>query len=239
MLENNRKILCIGDSTSLPGHTNLYEDTWFCRLKENFPVFDFISLFRRSITTEILVTEGGGDLLKEFPLGADCLEFYKPTAIILQLGIVDCAPRLLTNIDKVILKFLPNKISNTYIKGIKFLKKRKVANTLVSLERFEENLRIYIERCTIAEVKTIILIGIPYPDERMIKKNPGIIFNIEKYNKCLLNFSEKYFSVKFINPLDSREYEQNIFADGYHPNPFGNNLVFQSLSDIINQAVMN
>lgn len=47
--------------------------------------------FRRGLTTDVLNTLGGGDI---FTYGSDCLEHFMPDIVILQLGIVDCAPRL-------------------------------------------------------------------------------------------------------------------------------------------------
>lgn len=39
------KIFCIANSLTLPGHLNKYEDTWFYKLKQEFPNSDFISFF--------------------------------------------------------------------------------------------------------------------------------------------------------------------------------------------------
>lgn len=231
------KILCVGDSTSLPGHTNSYEDTWFFKLKHNFTDCDFISVFRRSITTDILVTEGGGDIVDKFPMGADCLEFYNPHIVILQLGIVDCAPRLLNKVDKLILRFLPYRLKDMYIKNLKKIKKRKSSNTIVTAEKFLFNIKSYIERCLLREVKTLILIAIPFPDDRMINKNPQIVTNINIYNKILYDFSERHNFIKVINPLDSRRYNENIFEDGYHPNPFGNEIVYQKIKFVMSNYV--
>lgn len=234
-MTKNNKIMCIGDSTSLPGHNNLYEDTWFYKLKTSFSDFDFISVFRRSITTEILITEGGG-FSDEFPLGADCLEFYKPNIVILQLGIVDCAPRLLNNFDKLILKILTNNLKNFYIKTVKKFKKRKVTNTIVTVDKYQANLKLFLERCVLNEIKTAILISIPFPDERMLEKNPEIILNIKIYNQILSDFTKTYSFVKVINPLDSRNFNESIFEDGYHPNQLGNEIVFQDIKKRITEA---
>lgn len=235
MIKNN-KIICIGDSTSLPGHNNDYEDTWFYKLSKDFPFFDCISLFRRSITTEILVTEGGGHS-GEFPLGADCLEFYNPVIVILQLGIVDCAPRLLNKTDKITLRLLPNNFKNSYIKLLKKFKTRKATNTVVKLDKFQANLKGFLERCILNKIEIVILIAIPYPDERMVQKNPNIILNVVLYNEILAGLSETYEFVKVVNPLDSRNFSENIFEDGYHPNPLGNEIVFQNIKNIIKQYV--
>tara|TARA_X000000368_G_scaffold403028_1_gene377546 strand:- start:1409 stop:1630 length:222 start_codon:yes stop_codon:yes gene_type:complete len=43
------KIFCIADSLGLPGHLNKYEDTWFYKLKQEFPNSDFISFYNKSL----------------------------------------------------------------------------------------------------------------------------------------------------------------------------------------------
>ena len=35
--------------------------------------------------------------------------------------------------------------------------------------------------------------------------------------------------ISFINPLDSRNHSNEIFEDGYHPNVYGNELVYSDL----------
>lgn len=128
-----KKVLCIGDSLSLPGHLNSYEDTWFYLLKKGFPDLDFISYFKRQLSTNVLVSMGGGENgMDKWPKGADCLEAYMPEIVILQLGIVDCAPRLLHNFDKIILKLIPLNHTSNYIKLIKKIRSRNITNTIVS-----------------------------------------------------------------------------------------------------------
>ena len=98
------KVLCIGDSLALPGHLNRYEDTWFYKIKMEYPEYDFISYFKRQLTTDVLTTMGGGEGgVDKWPKGADCLEAYAPEVVIVQLGIVDCDPRLLNRYDRAIL----------------------------------------------------------------------------------------------------------------------------------------
>lgn len=168
-----KKILCIADSLGLPGHLNKYEDTWFYKLKQYFPNSDFISFFKRQLTTDVLVTMGGGEGgVDNWPKGADCLEGYMPQVVIIQLGIVDCAPRLLTNYDKVIMKILPKYFQKSYLSVIKTIRKRNVANTLVPFEKFKSNLNRYIKRAEKIDAK-IIFISISVPDKNMVKKKQG------------------------------------------------------------------
>ena len=91
----------------------------------------------------------------------------------------------------------------------------------------------YIERSLLIGVEKIIFIAIPFPDNRMIKKNPLIEENVSIYNKIIEDLSKKYKFIEVITPLDSRKYNDVIFEDGYHPNPLGNNIVFNALREHI------
>jgi acyl-CoA thioesterase-1 len=90
------KIACIGDSLGMPRENVLYEDTWFFRVQQSHPEKMFISCFQRSLTTDMLL-----DNFDEY-------SFIKPDYLILQLGICDCAPRLIN--DKSFLLVLCHKI---------------------------------------------------------------------------------------------------------------------------------
>jgi len=230
----NNKVLCIGDSTSLPGHTNRYEDTWFFKLKQDFPNYDFISVFRRAITTDILVNEGGGDSVDNLPRGADCLEHYVPDICIVQLGIVDCAPRLIKkkSLESYLLRILPTIISENYINLKKRFLGRNQRNVDVPIEKFQSNLENFIMRCRSINVSKLIFVSICYPNSNFIKKNPDAIINITKYNEVYSQLSGINDFIKVVYPLDSRV-TNNIYEDGYHPNKNGNNLVFEKLKNIL------
>ena len=227
-----KKILCIGDSLALPGHGNRFEDTWFCKLQVHFSNFLFASHFKRAITTEILISEGGGDTV--FPSGADCLEFYLPDIIILQLGIVDCAPRFLkqSSLFTKVLERMPNKIKSLIYTILKKFKKRSSKNADIIPIQFFHYLEVYLNRCKKNNVKKVVIIKICTPDERMIMKNPEIINAIQEYNGIIDEMDNTFDFVTVINPLDAN-LTPNIYDDGYHPNPFGNQLVFEALKKVI------
>lgn len=225
------KILCIGDSLTLPGHGNRCEDTWFYKLQNTFKEDCFFSFFRRAITTNVLSIEGGGDGI--FPSGADCLEFYLPDIVIMQLGIVDCVPRLFKE-NSVILKILrlaPEALRLFIISVIKKVKKRSLDNAYVSLDKFEKNLFDYIKRCERTNTKRVIFIKICMPDSKFIAKNPTVIAAINLYNNIFDELERKFKMVITVNPLKSNTEE--IYEDGYHPNSKGNELVFQCLKNAL------
>lgn len=231
---DKKKILAIGDSLALPGHGNKYEDTWIFKLKVKFPQYDFITYFKRQLTTDVLVTMGGGEEgIDKKPKGADCLEFFKPDIVILQLGIVDCAPRLLYNLGKKIVNRLPNFVSTSYINFIKLIRKRNIENTLVPIKKFRSNLELYFQRCLKENVQKVIIVAISYPDEKMVRKNTDIGTNVDSYNMLFYEFAMKYDFITILTSLDSRNSKEEIFEDGYHPNIYGNNLLFTSLAEIL------
>lgn len=234
------KILCIGDSTSLPGHTNKYEDTWFYLLKKEFKELCFISNFKRGITTDVLVNWGGGEEHNNaFPKGADCLEHYMPNIVILQLGVVDCAPRLINKktLTWKVISHCPQFIVKQYIAYQKNHKGRNPLNVLTSLSQYEENLRKYLRRCNENNVLKVIFIGIPSPGGEMIIKNPGFKTNAEKYNKMIISLSKEFTLLTYINPLSNIENKNRIFDDGYHPNPKGNILIYNAISKILRNCI--
>lgn len=229
-----KKVVCIGDSLCLPGHLNKYEDTWYFKLKKEFPDLDFLTFFKRQLTTEVLVSMGGGrNGVDNWPKGADCLEAYLPDVVILQLGIVDCAPRLLYDFERKIVSKMPTGIQTTYIRLIKVLRKRNPENTLVSFDKFKRNINTYIKRALEVGVEQIIIIGIPNPDEKMIGKNPSIIQNVKKYNDFYNQVSSVNEIVDTIFPLDPKKYDYSIYEDGYHPNVLGHELIKKQLFELL------
>lgn len=233
------KVVAIGDSLALPGHLIEYEDTWICKVKKAFPEYDFITLFKRQLTTDILTTSGGGiDGVDNKPLGADCLEFFNPDIVILQLGIVDCAPRLIkeNSFEAKVINRMPEALRKVYLKFVKITRKRSVNRAYVTPLKFTANLQNYLERCTSLNLKKVIVIKICYPDKKMLAQNPDIGQAVEIYNTIFDQFALKYHLVKPIHPLDSRRYDVEIFQDGYHPNIRGHELIYQDLKPLLFNA---
>jgi len=229
---SKKKVLCIGNSIALPGHCNKYEDTWIFLLKNEFPCFDFITYLRRSLTTDALVTNGGGiEGVDATPEGADCLESFKPNIVIIDLGIVDCAPRLFSAFswENRIINRLPSLFRNYYIKFVKKTRKRSVKRAYVDPIKFKKNLNNYFDRCSNNSVEKVIALGISYPDARMIHQNPDIIDAIDQYNKIYFDFVDKHSFLEVIIPLDPSKWVKEIYEDGYHPNQLGHHIIYDKI----------
>lgn len=226
------KVIVIGDSLALSGHTNTYEDTWFYKIQEHFSQYHFIPLLRRGLTTKVLVTEGGGDPMQgAFPMGADCLEHYMPDTVIIQLGIVDCAPRLFGthSLEAKLVNRMPSAFRSRYINLVKKFRKRSEDRVDVPLPQFKNNIEVFLKRCLLHNVKRVVFIKICTPDQRVLKKNPLMLANVLKYNDCIDQIVDAYSIACSINPLIPGQGEPEIYDDGYHPNPAGNRKVFDEL----------
>lgn len=227
-----KKIYCIGDSLAIPHHKVSYENTWIFKFQSIFRELHYISYLKRGLTTEVLTTEGGTpEGLGQFPPGSACLEYYKPDIIILQLGIVDCAPRLFKrgSIESKALSKLPKLVREIYISTIKKIRKSSEKRAYVQPKEFEYNISNYLERCHTNNVEKIIIIAIPIPDKRMIAKNSNIANSVNKYNNIYTKIAKKHSNVSIIHPLDYRLYDFEMSYDGYHPNNKGHDLIFDCL----------
>lgn len=203
-------ILCIGDSSGLPRPYLNYKDTWPFLLKEEMPMYDFISIFKRSSTTQSLLEYG------------DSLEYYTPDIVILQLGIVDCAPRYLKD-SRILYKLVaifPGKIQHIFWLFWKFFFKRNRREAYVSLSKFKKNLISYLDRCMNEKVKSVIIIKIATPCQDILIESPLIVDSVKEYNSIYEELKKSYPFVELIDPLCGKDFL--CFKDGYHPNAEGN-----------------
>lgn len=223
------KVLIIGDSIAMPGHGCAYENTWVCLIKRRYVNIDFITYLRRGLTTDILLSLGGEAGNLHYPAGKDALESYNPNYVIIQLGIVDCAPRYIRKnsfLFRLIFLMPPNIATLTY-KVIKRIYKRKETRADVTLRKFKKNIKVYADRCLVNSVKRLVFIKINEPDSRIITKTPKLQELIKRYNKEIENLKYNYSFISVVDGL--KAIEDNVYADGYHPTAVGHMKIFNDL----------
>ena len=131
-------VLCNGDSLGMPRENVKFESTWYYKLSNELlhSGFYFVNNFKRANTTNFL-NHG------------DALEYYSPNIVIVQLGIVDCAPRVYKT-NGILLKVV-NKLPNRYQKLFwaisKKFRKRSLKRADVNINAFEDNLVDFLNRC--------------------------------------------------------------------------------------------
>lgn len=209
---------------ALPRPEIHYEKTWQYYLKNKFKNHDFICLCYRNLTTNFLKLGWLGD----------SLEFYSPDIVIVQLGIVDCAPRFFISkgIFRKFLTTFPKFLKYGIISSVKRFCTRKIKYADVNLEVFDKNILQYIIRCQNLNVRQIIFIAIGNIDNTVAYKSPHFRESINNYNSILYKYVKLFPNVIVINPLSSEQ--EVFFCDGYHPSSIGHELIFNKILNYYN-----
>lgn len=216
----NKLVLCVGDSLGMPRSDVSFFDTWYYKLSSTKNEYYFVNNFRRALTTNELISP-------------DFLENYRPSIVILQVGIVDCAPRIFKK-DSLIPKIvnrLPAFIKNLFWITLKRYKKRTPKNSDVSLEDFSLNLNNYLKRCELCMVEKVIIIKIQKPGSNMVRKNKNIYKSIQSYN-YIIDSLEFKGDLCVIDPLGDAV-DSDYISDGYHLNSNGFDKVFNKLTLVL------
>lgn len=207
------KVLLITDSLSLPRRhesgTVLWEDIYFNKLRKQFPDIEFILMAM------------GGATIEQLFLSLNYYKETKPDVVILQSGIVDCAPRALGQLEQqIVIKLKMFRLVHPFTKF--FRKHRNL--TYTSPKNFEATL---LKIKNSFPDKPFICIGILPGCEAYDKKVPGILKKIDLYNSILSKHSI------FIDNSDfSRD---GIISDFHHMNEKGHQEIFDKLVPLIEQ----
>lgn len=148
--------------------------------------------------------------------------------VVIQLGIVDCAPRLLTTFERAI-GFIGRKSKFTnalFNKYIRWKSKHRLfftkffPLTRVQLTAYENNIETIIKNFSASNVvNDFYFINIAYPGSFLTEKSFGILENIEKYNAALKRVSLQCSSkVQIIDLFSATKLNPSWIAsaDGHH-----------------------
>ena len=202
------KLLIITDSLGLPRPTPEvvnYNQTWCSLISDRFK------------THQLSI---GGATIVDLKSQINYLKMYEPDLIVVQCGIVDCAPRALTKYESYVL----NKYSFTrkLLKWcspwiLKLLRKRGRTYTN------EVSFRGVVKKFRIEFGEKMYWIGIVPSAKEYEVKVPGVSENIKKYNKIL---KEELGT----NLLDVSEMlPEHIMSDFHHLNVAGHKYIAEKL----------
>lgn len=229
-MNNNQKILVLGASMAMPREELRYEETWVFKLQETLAEYHFIDTSQRASTSQRLVRNGGW-IGKG--IGPNILEYYNPNIIITQIGVTECAPRLLkqNGITERLIKILSYRIQSIIYRFLKKHKIRSPKNAIVSEENFKNNWENFIERSIKLNTK-IIIIKISAPANTAVQKNPYLPNQIKKYNAIYDVLAKKYKNITTIDPFPETEIKK-YFIDEFHINNDGHDIIVEKLVDKI------
>jgi len=212
-----KKLLVVSASESLARHepeVTYWEDTYPYLLSSEYRVY------QHSV---------GGARVDE--LDDACLAYlrqFRPDIVILNSGLVDCAPRAYKWIEERIFEayWFPRKIRNLISKTITTRKLRAMRRVV------ETPINHFKARCeeirdTFPQAQ-VYCIGILPPLDRYEEVNPGITVNVKAYNDVLKNvFGNHYISIDGIP-------KEGIMTDLQHLNQLGHKYVYERIMNAIN-----
>lgn len=214
------KILVLTDSLGLPRdqpESVFYEQTW--------PYF--LSQGKYTVLQSSIGGATSDDMLKQMSY----LRQYKPDIVILHVGIVDCAPRALTQLERMIFS------SNKIVRRIVFTILPHIARPLrkmrnisyVSKKKFRVNLNRLI---SLSPQSCYYAIGIVPISDVYELQVPKMTKRAQEYNRILQEIFEKNFINIDKMPID------HIMSDFHHLNEKGHLYIYKEIQKRLNMLVV-
>jgi lysophospholipase L1-like esterase len=225
----SKRIILIGDSLLMPRiRQGLdYEDTYgylvFKALK------DHEVIIKGKYSNDTSVQSKPNVLRVE-------IEYLNPDMVFVQLGIVDCAPRLFSKIEKYALKALPSFLRQGIIN---FCSERRrfftkmFPKVYVKKDDFETNMRKILEAIKICDA-TPVIINIARTSEENESRSFNYDNNTIEYNEILFKLSKEYGCqlIDFYNIIKTEPSCQ--LPDGVHLSKEGNRRLADEIISHIN-----
>jgi lysophospholipase L1-like esterase len=164
---------------------------------------------------------------------------------VIQLGIVDCAPRLLSNFERLLGGVAArSQFFNIFYKRYVSLKSRHrfwltkhFPRTLVSLSDFEANYRRLIDEVVSTNpVNKIYLLDIAYPGVILLEKSYNILGNIHAYNEAIQRVAAEHPTlIEIISIFQQTSANRDWITpeDGHHILPNAHDWIARELHERI------
>lgn len=149
--------------------------------------------------------------------------------IIIQLGIVDCAPRRLYKWETSLIYRLPFEWRTSVLKYLKKNREQKKKMAYVSSVQFEKKLRNFLTK---VECNVLFILILP-ATKRFLQVNPLVGEQIDHYNSIIKDICSEFSTVECVG-LEKEEVECLTLEDGYHLNKNGHNTISNIIYKVIN-----
>lgn len=168
------------------------------------------------------------------------IELLTPDIVIIQVGVVDGAPRIFSHSEKSMLKKLPNSLRKRIIsyrskRRNKITSKNPLAKVDVNPNEFEKIFKEVIDKLKAdLNVKRVIIIPIVADFVFMDKKSSGFSSNIKLYNTIIHRVAkETKAELIEVDAFSQSNTEKMFCDDGYHLSIEGNKEIKNSISYLL------
>lgn len=168
---------------------------------------------------------------------------------VIHLGIVDCAPRLLSSFERLMGAVAArSRFFNFFFKHYVSMKSRHrywltkhFPKTLVTLPTFEANYRRLInELISTNPVRNIYLLDVAYPGSVLLEKSFNILGNINAYNDVMRRIAAEHPKlVEVVSVFEQTKTNPGWITpeDGHHINPDAHDWIARQLRDRIKRTL--
>lgn len=218
-------LLIIGDSLSLPNAAEQVDAalTYPTLLSKHFE--------RATIKHSAII--GNDTKVAKGKIKEDILDF-QPSHALVQLGIVDCAPRVFLRNELRFVMMLPDSVQNfihKFTRKHRYLITKFRKREFVSIRSFEKNYRIILSAFQKVQAK-VILINIVAASDYLCSISYGMRENIDTYNQVIKELAEEYgCDLINLNSLTSQN-KALLANDGYHLSITGNRQISEEVTAI-------
>jgi lysophospholipase L1-like esterase len=171
------------------------------------------------------------------------VELKKPDAVVVHVGIVDCAPRVFLRRERAFV----DRIRFTWVKKrlLKFAHDHRPAiirmrpRVYVPVERFERHVGEVVRKAQAAKLKSLFFVNILAPSNNMENRSPGFQRNVELYNQVLqAQARHSFVEIIDINKvLSAIESTENLTVDGIHFSETPHRMLAQELERHLSQLM--
>ncbi len=209
-LRKKQRLVVLGDSLSMPRIECLvsYEDTFAYKISENMTDWEIIC---RAVRANDTKKQSSKQSIY------DDLIVFAPDVVILQLGIVDCAPRLFGKKQAFVLSILPKRVKSALVG---FFAKHRLFFTkylpkvYVNKRDFKQNLNVLFGEISNLNSK-VICISIASTSKKNKCRSHGFDENINIYNDALKSKCSEfdYYFFDFYTATSNGDF---LLDDGIH-----------------------
>ena len=230
-----KKLLIIGDSLSMSRYEDgiSYEEMYSSRLAFAFPERLVVNASERANSSNRISSKS---YLVEYVYP------MKPHITIIQIGVVDCLPRLLTQFQRRVVSIttrlrMTKKLTDHYIQYLsmrRFQITKRRAMPFVSQNDFEKNLNILkSELISINPLSRFIVVGIPCPSKFLTNKSYAADDFVREYNNILRSIFD-FNTSKYIDLYEATKHDPSLLLnDGYHISRLGHEYLFHTVKNTL------
>jgi lysophospholipase L1-like esterase len=239
------RIVVLADSLAMPrdegGARLLWEETWPYRLDE---------LLRRDGLDAEVLNCGSRARRADHIHGTEFLEhvaYKRPDVVCLEVGIVDCAPRVFSKREKRLLnrRWFPRRLRERIVASRSRRRPELIAPDPLRKvdtrpEEFERLVRLFERRLRELEWKPKLILVPILSDPRLTEpRSPGHTRNVELYNDALRRVARET-GATFVEPetiLRTAEERGFFFPDGYHLTAPGCQRLAERVAAAVNEVL--